>query len=46
MSAREGQPRPTLGDNVFEQVGTFHTLPDGTIVPDAPKADDSTEDER
>jgi len=46
MNEREGQPRPTLGDNEFEQVGTFHTLPDGTIVPEAPDADDSTEDER
>lgn len=46
MSAREGQPRPALGDNEFEQVGTFHTLLDGTIVPDAPDADDSTEDEQ
>lgn len=46
MSARGRHPRPTLGDNEFEQVGTFHTLPDGTIVPDAPDTDDSAEDEQ
>lgn len=27
------RPRPTLGDNVFEKVGTFETLEDGTILP-------------
>ncbi len=26
--------RPSLGDNVSEKVGTFHTLADGTIVLD------------
>lgn len=31
-------PTPTLGDNVFEQVGTFHSLADGTIVMDGPEA--------
>lgn len=50
MNERERQPRPTLGDNEFEQVGTFHTLPDGTIVPHLtagnPEADNSTEDEQ
>lgn len=25
--------RPTLGDNVFEKVGTFETLEDGSILP-------------
>ncbi|GAT74859.1 diacylglycerol kinase catalytic region [Microbacterium sp. HM58-2] len=28
-------PVAGLGDNVFEQVGTFHTEADGTITPDA-----------
>lgn len=27
------RPRPTLGDNVFNKVGTFETLEDGTILP-------------
>lgn len=39
----ECEGRPTLGDNVFTQVGTFHTLVDGTIVVDGPKT--SKEDE-
>lgn len=30
-------PRPTLGDNHFDSVGTFHTEPDGTIVMDDPE---------
>lgn len=31
-------PDHGLGDSVFTQVGTFHTLADGTIVADKPEA--------
>ena len=31
-------PTPTLGDNALEQVDTFHSPADGTIVMDGPEA--------
>lgn len=35
--------RPALGDTEFTWAGTFHTLPDGTIVMDEPNPDGQDE---